>query len=282
MIPTDLSARTVSDTVSADYEGTGSTPVTVAVSGGDADGITDFADAASSLPGVQGPAEAVDLGSDTWQVDLAVDGDPAGDDAQRVVAEVRDLADESGIDALVAGPAASFVDQQDAIGDSLPLAVGLLVLLTLLVLWLMTGSVVLPLKAIVMNTLTVGVSLGAITFVYQDGRFTDLLGYTPNGGVEPTDFLVAAALVFALSTDYGVFLLGRIKEARESGLTEREAVAVGLGRTGSSSPQRRSCWRSRSGRSAPARSRSSSRSAWPPRSASWSTRSSSARCWCRP
>jgi uncharacterized membrane protein YdfJ with MMPL/SSD domain len=81
--------------------------------------------------------------------------------------------------------------------------------------------------------LTVGVSLGAITFVYQAGRFTDLLGYTPNGGVEPSNFLVSAALVFALSTDYGVFLLGRIKEARESGLTEREAVATGLGRTGS-------------------------------------------------
>jgi uncharacterized membrane protein YdfJ with MMPL/SSD domain len=101
------------------------------------------------------------------------------------------------------------------------------------VLWLMTGSVVLPIKAVLMNVLTVGVSLGAITFVYQDGRLTDLLGYTPNGGVEPTNFLVAAAMVFALSTDYGVFLLGRIKEARESGLGEREAVATGLGRTGS-------------------------------------------------
>jgi uncharacterized membrane protein YdfJ with MMPL/SSD domain len=105
--------------------------------------------------------------------------------------------------------------------------------LTVLVLWLMTGSVVLPLKAVVMNLLTVGVSLGAIVFVYQDGRLTDLLGYTPNGGVEPTNFLVTAALVFALSTDYGVFLLGRIKEARESGIGEREAVATGLGRTGS-------------------------------------------------
>jgi RND superfamily putative drug exporter len=84
-----------------------------------------------------------------------------------------------------------------------------------------------------MNTLTVGVALGALTFVYQDGRLTGLLGYTPNGGIEPTDFLVAAALVFALSTDYGVFLLGRIKEARDAGLGERESVAVGLSRTGS-------------------------------------------------
>ena len=96
----------------------------------------------------------------------------------------------------------------------------------------MTGSIVLPIKAIVMNALTVGAALGILTLVFQDGRFEGLLGYTPNGGVEPTDFLVAAALVFALSTDYGVFLLGRIKEARETGLSDREAVAVGVERTG--------------------------------------------------
>ncbi len=102
----------------------------------------------------------------------------------------------------------------------------------MIVLWLMTGSIVLPIKAVVMNALTVGASLGALVFVYQAGRFTDLLGYTPNGGIEPTDFLVASALVFALSTDYGVFLLGRIKELRDAGEGERESVAIGLQRTG--------------------------------------------------
>lgn len=232
-VPKDLSARVVSDTLAAQYDGTGSTPVTVAVTAGDETAAATLAADAATLDGVVEATPARQLDERTWQVDLTVAGDAAGDDAQRVVAEVRALADDSGTDALVAGPAAEFVDQQDAIGSSLPLAVGLLVLLTLLVLWLMTGSVVLPVKAVVMNVLTVGVSLGALTWVYQDGRFTDLLGYTPNGGIEPTDFLVAAALVFALSTDYGVFLLGRIKEARDSGLGERESVATGLGQTGS-------------------------------------------------
>ncbi|MFB9313138.1 MMPL family transporter [Nocardioides plantarum] len=231
-VPEDLSARVVSDALAAQYDGTGSTPVTVAVTGDEA-GASTLADGAATLPGVVEATPAQRLDATTWQVDLTVSGDAAGDDARRVVGEVRDLADATGTDALVAGPAAEFVDQQDAIGSSLPLAVALLVLLTLLVLWLMTGSVVLPVKAVVMNALTVGVSLGALTWVYQDGRFTGLLGYTPNGGVEPTDFLVAAALVFALSTDYGVFLLGRIKEARDAGLGERESVATGLGRTGS-------------------------------------------------
>ena len=102
----------------------------------------------------------------------------------------------------------------------------------MIVLWLMTGSLVLPIKAIVMNALTVGSALGVLTLVFQDGRFESLLGYTGNGGIEPTDFLVAAALVFALSTDYGVFLLGRIKETRDAGVSDREAVAVGVQRTG--------------------------------------------------
>ena len=109
----------------------------------------------------------------------------------------------------------------------------MLAALTFALLWLMTGSVVLPVKALLMNVLTVGATLGVLTLVFQDGRLEGLLGYTGNGGIEPTDFLVTATLVFALSTDYGVFLLGRIKEARDRGLSDREAVASGLSVTGS-------------------------------------------------
>jgi uncharacterized membrane protein YdfJ with MMPL/SSD domain len=231
VVPTDQSARVVSDRLADEFAARGTTPVTVAL---EADGpaqAEEFAARAAAVPGVQDRAEPLSLGDGTWQLALPVQGADAGAGAQQVVADLRDLRVD-GVDALVTGPAAAFVDQQAAIKDGLPLAIGLMVLLTLVVLWLMTGSVVLPVKAVVMNTLTVGVALGALTFVYQDGRLTGLLNYTPNGGIEPTDFLVAAALVFALSTDYGVFLLGRIKEERDAGLSEREAVATGLARTG--------------------------------------------------
>jgi len=231
VIPESQSSRVVSDRVADDFAGTGTTPVTIAVDGGSASELAAYAGQVNALDGVVAPAAPVDLGGGTWQLDLPVAGDPASAEAQQLVADVRAV--DTPLDALVAGPAADFVDQQEAISSSLPLAGALLVALTLLVLWLMTGSVILPIKAVIMNTLTVGVALGALTFVYQDGRLTGLLGYTPNGGIEPTDFLVAAALVFALSTDYGVFLLGRIKEARDAGLGERESVAVGLSRTGS-------------------------------------------------
>ncbi len=235
VIPTDKSARTVADTIETAFDGTGASPLTIAVTTSTGSGeaeVAAYADRVNALPDVAMPGTPVQLDERTWQLDVAAAGEPAGDTAQRLVEETRAVDAGPGVDALVAGPAADFVDQQSAIGSRLPLALALLIALTLLVLWLMTGSVVLPFKAVLMNALTVAASLGVLTFVYQDGRLTGLLGYTPNGGVEPTDFLVTATLIFALSTDYGVFLLGRIKEVRDSGVGERESVAVGVQRTG--------------------------------------------------
>jgi uncharacterized membrane protein YdfJ with MMPL/SSD domain len=231
-IPTDKSARVVADAVERDFGGSGSTPVTVAVTAApsDAAAVRELAGEIRGLDGVQAVAAPTDLGSDTWLVSVDAAGDPAGEAAQDVVAGIRAL--DPPFETAVAGEAAEFIDQQEAIGSRLLLAVVLLCALTFAVLWLMTGSVVLPAKAILMNALTVGAALAPLLFIYQGGRLEDVLGYTSNGGVEPTDFLVTAAVVFALSTDYGVFLLGRIKEARDGGETEREAVAVGIARTG--------------------------------------------------
>jgi uncharacterized membrane protein YdfJ with MMPL/SSD domain len=236
VIPQGQSARTVADAVTRDFAGAGRSPVTVAItapaSGSAA--VKQYARRVGELSGVAAVTPPRFLGHGTWQLDATVAGDSAGIGAQRVVAQVRALPAPFGT--RVTGDAAAFVDQQAAIGSHLPLAIGLLAILTFLVLWLMTDSVVLPLKAIVMNALTVGASLAPLVLIYQHGRLTGLLGYTPNGGVEPTDFVVAATVVFALSTDYGVFLLGRIKEARDADrlrvADEREAVAAGLGATG--------------------------------------------------
>ena len=232
VIPKDQSARTVADTLSREFGGQDTNPVVLALDAppGERAGVAEYAAGLEGLPGVRSVAEPRSLDDATWQVDVAVAGQPDGDAAQALVGEIRDRGAPYPL--LVGGAAAEFVDQQDAIGSNLPLAVGLLVALTFAVLWLMTGSIVLPTKAILMNALTVGSALGVLTLVFQDGRFEGLLGYTGNGGVEPTDFLVAAVLVFALSTDYGVFLLGRIKEARTGGRSEREAVAIGVERTG--------------------------------------------------
>ncbi len=227
VIPQGQSARTVADTLTRDFGGQDTSPITVVLSG-DRAAAASLATTLDGRPGVRAVTAPRELDASTWQVDVLAVGSPEGETARGLVQDIRSGSES----VLVGGAAAEFIDQQDAIASNLPLAVGLLVVMTFVVLWLMTGSVVLPVKAIVMNALTVGSSLGVLTLVFQDGRFESLLGYTGNGGVEPTDFLVAAALVFALSTDYGVFLLGRIKEARETAGSEREAVAVGLERTG--------------------------------------------------
>ena len=240
VIPQGQSARTVADALNRDFAGAGRSPVTVAIRAPGSDGaaVTAYAHRIATFDGVQRVSAPRLLGDDTWQVNAAVAGDPAGDTAQRVVNEIRAMGGSGSapFTAKVTGDAATFVDQQNAIGSHLPEAIILLAVLTFLVLWLMTGSVVLPLKAIVMNALTVGASLAPLILIYQHGNLTGLLGYSSDGGVEPTDFVVAATVVFALSTDYGVFLLGRIKEAREASTVsppdEREAVATGLGATG--------------------------------------------------
>jgi RND superfamily putative drug exporter len=83
-----------------------------------------------------------------------------------------------------------------------------------------------------MNVLGLAAMLGALVLIFQDGRFEGLLGYTSQGGLEATQLLLLFAVVFGLSTDYGVFLLARIGEARAGGYSDAEAVAVGLERTG--------------------------------------------------
>jgi len=244
VVPAAQSARAVSDALTRDFGATTDAPVTIAIAAPSSASshVDAFARRVGRIAGVTGRPAVRDLGHSTWELVAQVHGDSSGPRAQRVVREIRAL--PRPFPARVSGDAAEFIDQQQAIASSLPLTLGLLALLTFLILWLMTGSVVLPLKAILMNLLTVGAALSAIVVVYQHGRLTGLLHYTPDGGVEPTDFVVSATVVFALSTDYGVFLLARIREARDRLLAvrtdgepltaaqEREAVAAGLGATG--------------------------------------------------
>jgi uncharacterized membrane protein YdfJ with MMPL/SSD domain len=111
-------------------------------------------------------------------------------------------------------------------------ALAILAITTLILLFLFTGSVILPVKALVMNLLTLTAAFGVLVLIFQDGRFEGLLSYTSQGALESSQPIFLAAVAFGLSTDYGIFLLSRIKEARDAGASDREAVAIGLQRTG--------------------------------------------------
>jgi uncharacterized membrane protein YdfJ with MMPL/SSD domain len=170
------------------------------------------------------------LGRETWEIDLqphGTDGAPAN---QRLVKRLRMLAGPSTL--LVGGSTAWFIDQKSAIAAHLPLALVILALVTGGFLFMMTGSLILPVVALAMNLLTVAVGAGLLVVIFQDGHFSSLLGFTPIGGLEESNLVLLFVVAFALSTDYGVFLFARIKEAHEEGLSARDAVAHGLERTG--------------------------------------------------
>jgi RND superfamily putative drug exporter len=232
VLPASQSSRVVADTIAREFPGADSTPTVIAVSApaGASPRLAAYAKQLAGVPGVTSVSAPRRLSAGAWQLDVASAGAPIGAAAQRTLGDIRSL--PAPYPVAVGGQAAQFHDQQASIAASLPLGLAILALSTLIILWLMTGSVILPIKALAMNALTVGAALGLLVLVFQDGRLTGPLAYTSQGGIESTDFLVLAAIVFGLSTDYGVFLLTRIKEAHDRGLPNREAVAAGLQRTG--------------------------------------------------
>ena len=233
VLPASYSARAVSDTLARDFppaSSGNSIMVVASAPASDRPALAGYADRLAGLPGVVQASPPAQVAPGTWEISLASPSDPLSAAGQRVVRAVRAV--PAPVPVLVGGPAADFVDRGASILANLPVALAVLAVVTMLVLWLLTGSVILPVKALLMNALTAAAATGILVFVFQAGRLTGLLAYTSQGGIEETDFLILAAMAFALSTDYGVFLLARIAEARGPGVTEREAIAAGVRRSG--------------------------------------------------
>jgi RND superfamily putative drug exporter len=148
------------------------------------------------------------------------------------VRRIRDLPDPAAATVLVSGNSAHYVDLQASLASHLPTVLAIVVMATMVILFLMTGSVVLPIKSLLMNFLNLCAVFGILVLIFQDGRFEGFLGYTSQGGIEQTMPILLFAIAFGLSTDYAVFLLSRIKEARDGGASDSESVALGLERTG--------------------------------------------------
>jgi len=172
----------------------------------------------------------VALGRGAFEITVLPRGSPFSSAQQRLLSRLRALARPYG--ALVGGATAFFVDQRSSIAAHIPLALLILLPLTAAFLFAMTGSVTIPVKALAMNLLSVGVGTGLIVLVFQDGHFSGLLGFTPIGGLEESTLVLMMVVAFALATDYEVFVLARVKEAHDQGMPNREAIALGVERTG--------------------------------------------------
>jgi uncharacterized membrane protein YdfJ with MMPL/SSD domain len=231
VLGTSHSARVVDDALRTEFPPNRTSPVLVAAEApaSAAPEVRAYAQRLGEIPGVlavQDPVEANGL----WRIGVVAPGARLDQSAKDTVDAVRAI--DAPFPVQVGGSTAEFIDQQAALADRIPLALVILATTTLVILFLMTGSVVLPVKALVMNVLSLSAAFGILKLIFQDGRLEGLLGYTSQGALESSQPILLFAIAFGLSTDYGVFLLTRIKEARDGGLPTDEAVAVGLQRTG--------------------------------------------------
>ncbi|MFF6995154.1 MMPL family transporter [Streptomyces sp. NPDC008313] len=150
--------------------------------------------------------------------------------AQRLVGDLR--AADAPFDTSVTGTAAVLVDSKDAIGERLPWAAVFIAIVTLLLVFLLTGSVLIPLQAVLLNALSLTAMFGAVVWVFQDGHLSGALAFTSPGSIETTLPVLMFCVAFGLSMDYGVFLLSRMKEEYDKTGDHRSAVRFGLQRTG--------------------------------------------------
>jgi RND superfamily putative drug exporter len=163
-------------------------------------------------------------------IDVVPEGSSQGQTAQDLVTALR--TERPDYPTYITGSAASLIDFEQQIGNRLPFALAVIALATMVLLFLMTGSVLVPLKAIAMNILSLGATFGALVWIFQDGHLSGLLGFQAFGAIEVWCPIVVFVFAFGLSMDYEVFLLSRIKESHDDCGDSNHAVATGLQRSG--------------------------------------------------
>jgi uncharacterized membrane protein YdfJ with MMPL/SSD domain len=232
VLPKEASARQAYDTVSAEFPPYRETPIWISVKGAGPKANGQLAAQIRGTPGVAAVAPPQRLGGGVVAIQAISTNPFNSEPSQSTVERIREIPAPAGATMLVGGATADFIDFQGSLARHLPIAFAIIVIATLVILFLMTGSVVLPIKSLIMNVLNLSAVFGLLVLIFQDGRLEGLLDYTSSGAIEQTMPILLFAVAFGLSTDYAVFLLSRIKEARDNGASDSECVAIGLERTG--------------------------------------------------
>ncbi|MFC0646792.1 MMPL family transporter [Cellulomonas phragmiteti] len=229
LLPEGTTQRAYVADLEENYPAASSAAVTVVAAASLPD-ATAWTDELAELPGVVAVDPPAALGAYVVIGVRADTDDPGGAVAADVVREVRGL--DAPFERWVVGQAASQIDFTDALLARAPIALGIVGAATLVLLFLMTGSVVIPVKALVTNALSIVASLGVLVWAFQDGHLEGLLGFTSTGGIETYVLALVIAFAFGLAMDYEVFLLARIKELYDTGMPTDRAVLLGLQRSG--------------------------------------------------
>jgi putative drug exporter of the RND superfamily len=248
VLPTSASSRQVGDLVRAGFDGDSTDPIRVVTTAALPDAeLSAYAGRLSRVADVDRVDTRIGsfvhgtlasatpnptLGApDAEQLAVVTGLDRLSSAARDQVHAVRAVPDPPGTQALVGGGAAELTDSLAAIGHRLPLALGWLFGATVLILFLFTGSIVQPLRALVLNVIGLSATIGAMVWIFQDGHLSGVLGFTPLP-MEVSMFVLLLVVTFGLSMDYEVFVLGRITEMRRRGLPHDQAVVQGLAHTG--------------------------------------------------
>jgi uncharacterized membrane protein YdfJ with MMPL/SSD domain len=232
VLPRSASARQAYDTVSERFPPYHETPIWIDVDGGGPKAAAAVAAQARRVEGVAEVLPPQPLRGGVTAVQ-AISANPfVSDTSQETVKAIRAIHAPPGATVKVGGATADFIDFQGSLGRHLPIALAIVIVATLVILFLMTGSVILPIKSLIMNFLNLSAVFGLLVLIFQDGRLEGFLDYSSPGAIEQTMPILLFAVAFGLSTDYAVFLLSRIKEARDNGASDSECVAIGLERTG--------------------------------------------------
>jgi uncharacterized membrane protein YdfJ with MMPL/SSD domain len=186
----------------------------------------------TGVRGAEGTGGDVTPGESIVRVDIGYAPDTVSSAARHIVTQIRGTLPPPGATVLVGGTTAGLVDELASLGATLPWMALLVGVSTFVLLFLAFGSVVLPLKAIVMNVLSLSATFGVVVWIFQWGHLSSLLRFTPTGSIDPTMPILMLAIIFGLSMDYEVFLLSRIRERYDQTGDNTASVASGLQRTG--------------------------------------------------
>jgi RND superfamily putative drug exporter len=232
VLPANSTVRQVSDTLTAEFPANSTAPIEAVVTNvpGQA-ALASYMHKIDSVPGVTG-VQVTGVRGSTVRLDAGYRPQTDSPAARQIVAEIRNIPPPPGATVLVGGASAGIVDLLSSLGATLPWMALLTGLATFLLLFLAFGSVVLPVKAIVMNVLSLAATFGVIVWVFQWGHLSGPLQFTATGTIDPTMPILLLAIIFGLSMDYEVFLLSRVREHYDETADNTAAVASGLQRTG--------------------------------------------------
>ncbi|MFB9906625.1 MMPL family transporter [Allokutzneria oryzae] len=235
VLPASDATRQATETLNSQFPGLANDGAQLVLKGRDGkapdqQALGQFIAAVDNVPGVSA-VQPTGAAKDVVTLTAKLPGDSMSDAAKEAVKAIRAVQPPAGTDLLVGGMTAQVTDSLDAIIEQLPLMAVVVVGATLLLMFLAFGSLLLPIKAVVMSALSLSATFGVLVWVFQDGHLADWIGVTP-GPLEAGIVVLMAAVVFGLSTDYEVFLMSRMVEARAKGASTEEAVSTGIAKTG--------------------------------------------------